>query len=105
LRNKLCSEETFGSIAFDSIAYFFTRDKTDLTIWRLLIEEDKPRRMPCLIRFSIDRIKPFGITNAIKLFYTANLFLPFALLALMTFLPFLVFILVLKPCVLFRGVL
>jgi len=37
--------------------------------------------------------------------YTANLFLPFALLAAMTFLPFFVFILVLKPCVLFLGVL
>jgi len=37
--------------------------------------------------------------------YTASLFLPFALLAAITFLPFFVFILVLKPCVLFLGVL
>ncbi len=37
--------------------------------------------------------------------YTASLFLPFALLAEITFLPFFVFILVLKPCVLFLGVL
>jgi len=37
--------------------------------------------------------------------YTDNLFLPFARLAAITFLPFLVFILVLNPCVLFLGVL
>ena len=37
--------------------------------------------------------------------YTDNLFLPLALLAEITFLPFFVFILVLKPCVLFLGVL
>jgi hypothetical protein len=37
--------------------------------------------------------------------YTANLFLPLARLAVITFLPFFVFILVLNPCVLFLGVL
>ncbi len=37
--------------------------------------------------------------------YTESLFLPFALLAEITFLPFFVFILVLKPWVLFLGVL
>ena len=37
--------------------------------------------------------------------YTDNLFLPLALLAEITFLPFFVFILVLKLCVLFLGVL
>lgn len=37
--------------------------------------------------------------------YTASLFLPLARLAEITFLPFLVFILVLNPCVLFLGVL
>jgi len=40
-----------------------------------------------------------------KYLYAANLFLPLALLAAITFLPFFVFILVLKPCVLFLGVL
>ncbi len=38
-------------------------------------------------------------------YYTDSLFLPLALLAEITFLPFFVFILVLKPCVLFLGVL
>jgi len=37
--------------------------------------------------------------------YTDSLFLPLALLAEITFLPFFVFILVLNPCVLFLGVL
>jgi hypothetical protein len=105
LGDKVCSEESFGSIAFDSIAYLFAGNKTDSAIRGFFVKEDKPRRMPSPIRFAIDRIERFGIANTVKLFYTANLFLPFALLALMTFLPFFVFILVLKPCVLFLGVL
>ena len=46
-----------------------------------------------------------NITNLQKKTYTDSLFLPFARLAEITFLPFLVFILVLNPCVLFLGVL
>jgi len=89
----------------DCIAHLFTGDKCDLLLWCLLVEEDKIGRMPCFARLSIDLIERFCRSNTVKCFYTANLFLPFALLALMTFLPFLVFILVLKPCVLFLGVL
>jgi len=58
----------------------------------------------------IDSVKLFTGLDPRKMFnlgddYTASLFLPFALLAAITFLPFFVFILVLKPCVLFLGVL
>ena len=101
----MCSEETFGAVALDGIAYLFTGNKAHLTVYRFFVKEDKPRRMPSLVCFAIDHIERLGVANAVKLLYTANLFLPFALLALMTFLPFLVFILVLKPCVLFLGVL
>ncbi len=54
-----------------------------------------------------DPSKMFDVTNGCYplVFYTASLFLPLALLAEITFLPFLVFILVLNPCVLFLGVL
>jgi len=72
--------------------------------------------MPCLARKFIDLIKFFSGFYPSKMFnfannltplkdYTANLFLPLARLALITFLPFFVFILVLNPCVLFLGVL
>ncbi len=61
---------------------------------------------------SFDPSKMFNVTDGVyplilnsDSFYTANLFLPLALLAEITFLPFLVFILVLNPCVLFLGVL
>jgi len=101
----MCTEKSLCPITSNGIAYFFTGNESDLAICGLFIEEDEPRRMPSLVRFAIDRIERFRVTNTIKLFYTANLFLPFALLALITFLPFLVFILVLKPCVLFLGVL
>jgi len=58
----------------------------------------------------IDPIERFTGFQPRKMFnlsddYTASLFLPFALLAAIIFLPFFVFILVLKPCVLFLGVL
>ena len=72
--------------------------------------------MACLCRMFVDSVKFFSGLNPSKMFnfannliplkyYTANLFLPLARLAVITFLPFLVFILVLKPCVLFLGVL
>jgi len=61
--------------------------------------------MPCFCCVFINAIKLFTGFQPSKMFYTANLFLPFALLADSTFLPFLVFILVLNPCVLFLGVL
>ncbi len=56
---------------------------------------------------SFNSSKMFYVTDGSNplVFYTANLFLPLALLAEITFLPFLVFILVLNPCVLFLGVL
>jgi len=48
----------------------------------------------------------FDSTNGLhQTCYAASLFLPLALLAEITFLPFFVFILVLKPWVLFLGVL
>ncbi len=53
----------------------------------------------------VDSIKLFFGFKSLKTFYTANLFLPFARLALITFLPFLLFILARKPCVLFLRVL
>jgi hypothetical protein len=66
--------------------------------------------MPGFCGAVIDSIKLFTGFYPSKMFdlsddYTASLFLPFALLAAITFLPFFVFILVLNPCVLFLGVL
>jgi len=61
--------------------------------------------MPCLCSLFVYIIKLFTRFQAGKLLYTANLFLPFALRAEITFLPFFVFIRVLKPWVLFLGVL
>jgi len=71
--------------------------------------------MPCLAEVMIHSAELFTAFNPSKMFYMAdsyiplyytdNLFLPLALLAEITFLPFFVFILVLKPCVLFLGVL
>ncbi len=61
--------------------------------------------MPGFCRLFIDSVKFFTRFQAGKLLYTANLFLPFALLAAITFLPFFVFMRVLKPCVRFLGVL
>ncbi len=53
----------------------------------------------------IDSIElPSGF-ESLKAFYTANLFLPLARLALITFRPFLVFILARNPWVRFRLVL
>ncbi len=61
--------------------------------------------MPHFCSFFIDSVKLFTAFESSKVFETANLFLPLALRAEMTFLPFLLFIRVLKPCVLLRGVL
>ena len=61
--------------------------------------------MPCLGSTFVNVIELFAAFQPFKMLYTANLFLPLALLAAITFLPFFVFILVLKPCVLFLGVL
>lgn len=72
--------------------------------------------MPSFRGVFIDSIKFFRGLYPSKMFdfandgdpqktYTASLFLPLARLAEITFLPFLVFILVLNPCVLFLGVL
>ncbi len=68
-------------------------------------KEYKIRRMPNFASLLIDDIKLSVGFQSYKLLYTANLFLPLALLAEITFLPFFVFILALKPCVLFLGVL
>lgn len=49
------------------------------------------------LRVFINSIELFSSFDTTKMFYTANLFLPLALLAEIIFLPFLVFILVLNP--------
>ena len=69
------------------------------------IKNDKIGSMPYNCCVFIDIIKTLLFTDTNKVFYAANLFLPLALLADISFLPFFVFILVLKPCVLLRGVL
>lgn len=60
--------------------------------------------MPYFCGMLIHAVKLFASLDSSKMFYAANFFLPFALLAAMTFLPFFVFILDLNPCVLFFGV-
>ena len=58
-----------------------------------------------LVRVVIKIAKLSAISESLEVFYTANLFLPFARRARITRLPFFVFILARKPCVLFLGVL
>lgn len=76
----------------------------------MLIEKYEIGSVPSFGRAVVHPVELFTGFYPGKMFdlrdgYTASLFLPFALLAAMTFLPFLVFILVLNPCVLFLGVL
>jgi len=115
----MCSKQTLCPISVHSISYFFRSNKTYSICFIFFEEEHKVRRMPNLCCSFIDYIKLFGCLNSSKMFYfannrnpkyikktyTASLFLPFARLAEITFLPFFVFILVLNPCVLFLGVL
>ncbi len=97
------------------ISYFFTGDKPYSITRTLLIKEYKVGRVPPFRGAMVHSVKlltrsypckMFYTTNNLSLVcYTANLLRPLALLAEITFLPFFVFILVLKPCVLFLGVL
>lgn len=56
----------------------------------------------CLL---INVVKKFSVFYMTENFYTLSLALPFALLLAITFLPFFVAILALKPCVLFLAIL
>ncbi len=103
---KMGTEETFGAVALDGVAYFFTGDKSDTILGGIAtIKEDKERGMPRFGGTLVDRIKLTGVSEAVEVFYTANRFRPLARRALMTLRPFLVFIRVRKPWVRLRGVL
>jgi len=112
----MCSKQTFSSITVYSISHFFRSYKPYFICIIFFIKKNKIGSVACRGSFFICSIKFFcGLysykmfyftnnTNLLKI-YTASLFLPFARLAEITFLPFFVFILVLNPCVLFLGVL
>jgi len=107
---EMCSQQTFCPVPVHCIADFLTGDKPYFKYIRLLIEKYEVGSMPGFGGVFVHPIELFTGLYPSKMFdlsdgYTASLFLPFALLAAMTFLPFFVFILVLKPCVLFLGVL
>ena len=103
---KMGTQETFGAVALDGVAYFFTGDKSDTILGGVVtIKEDKERGMPGFSGTLVDRIKLTGVSQAVEVFYTANRFRPLARRALMTLRPFLVFIRVRKPWVRLRGVL
>ena len=89
----------------DCIAYFFTRNKTHLDLNTMLVKKYKIGAMPSFCRMFVNTVKRSTRPKTSEMFYTANLFLPFALRAEITFLPFFVFIRVRKPWVLFLGVL
>ena len=113
----MCSHQTFCSITMHCITNFLRGYKTYFILITFFKEKYKASCMPSFRRAFINSIKLFSGLNSSKIFYfannfnlikktyTASLFLPFARLAEITFLPFLVFILVLNPCVLFLGVL
>jgi hypothetical protein len=107
----MCSKQTLCSVSVNCISYFFTGDETNFAKICFFIKQYKVWSVPGLCGVVVDSVKLFTALNTSKMFnmrdgtYTASLFLPLALLAAITFLPFFVFILVLKPCVLFLGVL
>jgi len=58
VRKKMGTKKTFGPVAPDSISYFFSGNKTDMTIHRIPTKKkDKPGSMPCGIGIAINRIK------------------------------------------------
>jgi len=67
----MSAQKSFCSVSLDGIAHFFAGNKSNLVVWGFFVEEDKPRRMPSLVCFTIDSIERFGITYTVKLFYTA----------------------------------
>ncbi len=103
--NKMGAQQTLGSVSVDCISYFFTCDKSHFSFFCNTIEEYEIGSMPGFCSLFIGDSKLSTRFQASKLFYTANLFLPFDLRAAITFLPFFVFMRALKPCVLFLGVL
>lgn len=103
--NKMGTQQTLGSVSVDCISYFFTCDKSYFSLFGNSIKEYEIGSVPCFCSLFIGNCKLSTRFQASKLFYTANLFLPFDLRAAITFLPFFVFIRALKPCVLFLGVL
>ena len=103
--NKVGPEQTLGPVSANCISYFFAGNKSCFLLLYIFIKEDKIGRVPRSCSLFVDIIELFTRFEAGKVFYTANLFLPLARLAAITFLPFLVFMRVLKPCVLFLGVL
>jgi len=97
VREEKSPKKTLGSISMDGIAYFFTGNNPNFILFiMLLVEEYKLRRMYSF-RVVVNSSELFGSFEATKMLYTANLFLPLARLAEITFLPFLVFIRVLNP--------
>ena len=103
--NKMGPQQTLGPVSVNCISYFFTGDEPYIPFCSAFVEEDEIGCMPCFCSLFIDQAERFTRFESSKVFYTANLFLPFALRAAITFLPFFVFIRVRKPWVLFLGVL
>jgi hypothetical protein len=103
--DKMRTKQALGSVSPYCVSQFFARYKSDMSISALLIKENEERCMPDFGRFFVDVIELLSRLDAAKLLYTANRFLPLALLAAITFRPFFVFILALNPWVRFLGVL
>jgi len=103
--NKMGPQQSLGPVSVNCISYFFTGDKPYAPFCSAFIEKYEIGSMPCACSLFVDQTERFTRFEPGKVFYTANLFLPLALRAAITFLPFFVFIRVRKPCVLFLGVL
>jgi len=103
--NKMCSQQAFRFVSLYCISDFFTCHKSYFRPLFRFVEKDEIGCMPRFAGVLVNPVELFTAFQSREMFYTANLFLPFALLAAITFLPFFVFILARKPCVLFFGVL
>jgi len=103
---KVGAKEPFGAVAGHGVADFLSGNKSDTLAGSLFAKkEDEIGGMPRFGGLLVDRIELTGVTDALKIFYTANRFRPLARRALMILRPFLVFMRVRNPWVRLRGVL
>ncbi len=98
------SEQSLRSIALDGFAHLLTGYESEALFGAFEKKEHEIGSMKPL-RFVIYPFKLSPGFESLNTFYTANLFLPFALRALITLRPFLVFIRARNPWVLLRRVL
>lgn len=69
LGEEMGTQEAFGTVAFDRIAYFFPCDKTDTFLQRIFAEEkDKSGGVPSGVGTAIDRIKLPRSAEAVEVF-------------------------------------